>query len=418
MFFWPMGIVLLLRKLNIIPAFKQSGTTRGVSVVQKRFDRYKTITEGRDSMPIEYIASAAGVAYDTALRELRQMLVQGKFGNEAYINYRTKTLILRSSGTQSARNPKEAARGQPGAQPKGRPVEKPENLPKIGAGGVALSVIGMLLIGLSGLLGLTGLAAFFGTGLSLGTAWTILTSLFCFIGGISALAVRGRMKKRVRRYAKYLAIVGNRKIIKLSMLAGAAGVPESVAVRDIEGMIEKELFSKSAYVDMGLGCLILSPEARPEYKEPEPEQPPENQYAAILREIRQLDENILDSSVSARIVQIEKITAKIFRIVEEKPEKLPQIKSFMSYYLPTTLKLLRSYATFEKQGIQGENIDTARRDIERILDTLTKGFAQQLDQLFSSDVLDISSDIDVLESMMKKDGLSDDDSGFQSMGSC
>ena len=94
---------------------------------------------------------------------------------------------------------------------------------------------------------------------------------------------------------------------------------------------------------------------------------------------------------------------------DEKPEKKSEIKSFMSYYLPTTLKLLRSYSTFERQGVGGENIDSAKKDIERILDTLVVGFTQQLDQLFKTDVLDISSDIEVLEQMMKKDGLSEAD---------
>ena len=114
---------------------------------------------------------------------------------------------------------------------------------------------------------------------------------------------------------------------------------------------------------------------------------------------------IADPSVSARVNKIEEITAKIFRIVEDKPEKLPQIKSFMSYYLPTTLKLLRSYVTLERQGVGGENIDAAKKNIEGVLDNLVKGFSQQLDLLFKSDYLDISTDIEVLEAMMAKDGL-------------
>ncbi len=413
--FWPMGIVLLLRKLNIIPAFRQNSSARSVGAVQKRFDRYESIVKDKDSMAIEHIASAAGVSYDTALKELRQMLAQGKFGTEAYINYRTKTLVFKSLGTEPTQSTPQSAKRASGTRMKNREVNKKSKT--LSSGEVALGVIGFLLIALSGIFGLISLASFFDTGLSLGTVWMVLTSLFCFLGGISGFGVRSRIKKRTRRFSKYLAVAGDKNLVELSVLARTAGVSESVAVRDIETMIERGLFSKSAYVDIGLGSLILSPDARPEYKNPEPEQPPENQYAAILREIRQLDENILNPSVSARIVQIEEITAKIFKTVEEKPEKLPQIKSFMSYYLPTTLKLLRSYSTFEKQGIDGENIAAARRDIERILDALSKGFAQQLDQLFSSDMLDISSDIDVLESMMKKDGLTGDDSGFQTMGS-
>ena len=113
---------------------------------------------------------------------------------------------------------------------------------------------------------------------------------------------------------------------------------------------------------------------------------------------------------------VENATARIFNAVREKPEKEPQIKSFMSYYLPTTLKLLRSYADFEQSGADGENIRAAKAEIERILDTLVDGFKKQLDKLYESDAMDISSDIDVLESMLRRDGLAGDGSAFQKKG--
>ncbi|MPN64291.1 hypothetical protein SDC9_212062 [bioreactor metagenome] len=79
----------------------------------------------------------------------------------------------------------------------------------------------------------------------------------------------------------------------------------------------------------------------------------------------------------------------------------------MSYYLPTTLKIITAYEQFEEQGVRGENLLAAMRDIENILDHLFSGFERQLDLLFENDVLDISSDISVLESMLAKDGLTD-----------
>ena len=109
---------------------------------------------------------------------------------------------------------------------------------------------------------------------------------------------------------------------------------------------------------------------------------------------------------------MEDLTSRIFQAVQEKPEKEPQIKSFMSYYLPTTLKLLRSYADFEKSGASGDNISSAKAEIERILDTLVDGFRKQLDKLYESEAMDISSDIDVLETMLRRDGLTGDGSAF------
>ncbi|MGX8699536.1 MAG: 5-bromo-4-chloroindolyl phosphate hydrolysis family protein, partial [bacterium] len=163
----------------------------------------------------------------------------------------------------------------------------------------------------------------------------------------------------------------------------------------------------------GADLLILKPGSVPE-KEAEPEVPEddEDRYKSILREIRQVNDEIPDPVLSAKIDEMETLTGSIFKAVQEKPEKLPQIKSFMSYYLPTALKLLHSYAEFDSAGAQGQNVDAAKADIERILDMLVEGFRKQLDKLYEADAMDISTDIDVLESMLKKDGLSPDGSGF------
>ena len=117
--------------------------------------------------------------------------------------------------------------------------------------------------------------------------------------------------------------------------------------------------------------------------------------------------------ISQKVDKIEELTAKIFKIVDESPDKRPRIDRFLSYYLPTTTKLLRAYSTFEKQGIKGENISKAKEKIARTLDTLISGFELQLDQLFEADVMDIAAEINVLENLMKQDGLSAEKRDFQ-----
>ena len=42
------------------------------------------------------------------------------------------------------------------------------------------------------------------------------------------------------------------------------------------------------------------------------------------------------------------------------------------------------------------------------MDQVVAGFEKQLDRLFQDDAMDITSDVQVLENMLKKDGLSDD----------
>lgn len=124
-----------------------------------------------------------------------------------------------------------------------------------------------------------------------------------------------------------------------------------------------------------------------------------------IAELKRLDENIADPGISADIVRLEQVSQKIFEHVREHPEKLPQIRKFMDYYLPTTLKLLNAYDRAAGTGVSGENIDTLLRKVEGMMRTIVSAFEKQLDSLFGSDSLDISADITVLENMMAMEGL-------------
>lgn len=131
----------------------------------------------------------------------------------------------------------------------------------------------------------------------------------------------------------------------------------------------------------------------------------EDDYEQKLREIRRLNDEIDDEPVSARIDRIEELTRSIFAVVRQKPERADEVRRFMNYYLPATFKLLESYALMEKQSYQGENIVASRKKIEDILDTLISAFEQQQDRLFRAEAMDVEADIQVLETMMAKDGL-------------
>ena len=111
----------------------------------------------------------------------------------------------------------------------------------------------------------------------------------------------------------------------------------------------------------------------------------------------------------ADIDRLEDLSAKIFAQVKADPKKLPQIRKFMDYYLPTTLKLLNAYDRMGAQGVNGENIDNTMQRVESMMSTIVAAFEKQLDMLFGSEAMDISTDITVLENMMKREGLSEDD---------
>ena len=151
------------------------------------------------------------------------------------------------------------------------------------------------------------------------------------------------------------------------------------------------------------------PEPQPE-PEPEEKLPPELQSVIYqgkraIAEIRRLNDEIPDERISAQIDLIERLTAQIFDCVRKNPKKLSQIRQFLNYYLPTTIKLMEQYVTLQNQSLKTENITEGMQKIEDLLDKVIIAFQRQLDALFEADVVDITADIRVMEQMMASEGL-------------
>ena len=124
-----------------------------------------------------------------------------------------------------------------------------------------------------------------------------------------------------------------------------------------------------------------------------------------VSEMRRLNDSIKDAKISAQITHLEVTTGKIIDAVVEKPSKLPQIRRFMNYYLPTTLKLLNAYDRMDSTGVSGANIDGTKSKIEDMLDSVCVVFSRQLDALYGEEALDISADIKVMEQMLQQEGI-------------
>ena len=133
------------------------------------------------------------------------------------------------------------------------------------------------------------------------------------------------------------------------------------------------------------------------------------QGAQSVAEIQSLNDEIPDFKLSAQIKQIEILTEKIFAYVSEHPQDVRQIRQFLNYYLPTTIKLLKQYVVLQDQGMRMGNIDDGMKKIEDMLDKIIVAFQRQLDSLFESSVVDITADIQVMEQMMQSEGLTGKD---------
>lgn len=125
-----------------------------------------------------------------------------------------------------------------------------------------------------------------------------------------------------------------------------------------------------------------------------------------LAEMGRLYASIKDTNVRIKINEIMRITDKITQDAIDDPSDIPQIKKFLNYYLPTTIKLLNAYDRMSAQGIEGENLDKSMKNIDEMLDTVIEAYKKRLDSLFANQALDIETDIEVMNSMLAREGLS------------
>ena len=303
--------------------------------------------------------------------------------------------------------------GVPGSQ---TPPQQRRRTPPMGQAklnrGKGMTIAGAIIAGVFGLSCLTILPEFLAWR-QMGTLFGALLPCMGFtLAGLVTMYAGIQRSKKSKRFRKYLALIGKRRDIPVATLAQAMPVSVATACDDLQDMLDDGIIP-TGYLDMGSGRLILSDEGIADTPEPEPEPEPDGEDTpqeeaadAILAEIQAVNDAIADPVMSEKIDRIGAITGKIFAYQQKNPGKDTQLRSFLSYYLPTTLRILKAYAQMEAQGIEGENIHAAKERIEGMMDKVVEGLEKQLDRLFENDAMDITTDVEVLERMLEKDGLS------------
>ena len=237
-----------------------------------------------------------------------------------------------------------------------------------------------------------------------------------FLTGIGGgLFAWGRFKHRQsKRLRRMLTMIGKQTVIDIRQLADAMGSSYAKTCDDIQELIDGGYLGENAYINMATGQLFLDTDGFQSVEKKKPSQEEAtDQDAKLLAEIRQLDDDIDDEEMSRKIDRIGEITGRILDYQRRNPAKAPELRQFLNYYLPTTLRLLKTYAQLDAQGVDGENINASKQRIEGMMDKVVEGFEKQLDQLFQTDAMDIATDVEVLERMLEKDGLG---SGGMTMG--
>ena len=239
-----------------------------------------------------------------------------------------------------------------------------------------------------------------------------------------------RLAGRVRRYKRYVAMVKEKLYCSVDDMAQKTGKSERFVVRDLKRMIQLGMF-KQAHLDQKETCLIASDEMYERYmltqrdyeeqqKKLESEKLADEQKkqererlgeaAEVIEEgksyvrlIRQCNDEIPGEEMSDKLDRLENLVRKIFDRVEEEPELAPELRKMLSFYLPTTKKLLEAYRDLDGQP-DLSNVAQTRREIETAVDNINEAFEKFLDELFREKAWDIQSDISALHTILKQDG--------------
>ena len=259
-----------------------------------------------------------------------------------------------------------------------------------------------------------------------------LPSLLLFLNGVKTLKERLIFKN----YQKVLAVSDSKSFAKIEDLMHETGESKKITLKRLKKMIRKRWF-KEGHIDKNETTFISTNETYALYQKTQSEFEERQRIAQelggyktenvkdsannqevkevlsqgkkYLAQISHLNDRIPGIEVSNKIFKIEDLTGRILRRVEEHPSSANDIKQLMKYYLPMTIKLLTAYAEMDEQQVQTDNIAKSKQEIENVLDSLNDAFNKLLDDLYKDTAWDISSDVSVLNAMLKREGLKDND---------
>lgn len=297
--------------------------------------------------------------------------------------------------------------------------------------GILFTILGIALVGMFGVTAATlGVAGIFIDAV----ANKMQRGMFVFIAAIAASGALGiygnTLRKKVNRFRSYVRTLNGKTYVKIEELAKGVRKSPKFVKRDLKKMIKNRMFLEG-HLDEEGNYLITSDESYEQYmqtkkaSEIQEREMQEKEQAeqklrgtlseevqevikegeAYLEEIRSCNEAIPGVKISNKMYHLENVILRIFKRVEQHPELISDLHKFMDYYLPTTVKLLKAYEELDKQPVEGENIKTAKQEIENTLDTINEAFENLLDSFFRNTAWDVSTDISVLKTMLAQEGL-------------
>ena len=128
-----------------------------------------------------------------------------------------------------------------------------------------------------------------------------------------------------------------------------------------------------------------------------------------LEKLRQANAAIDHPEISRNLDRMTVAGEQIFKELGRDPRKYSMVRRFMSYYLPTSEKLMEQYQLLMNTDTKGEKIQSSMKQVESSLGMIADAFEKCADNLFADSEMDIDTDIQVMKTMLSGDELITDE---------
>ena len=99
---------------------------------------------------------------------------------------------------------------------------------------------------------------------------------------------------------------------------------------------------------------------------------------------------------------------KIVDAVNKNPQKLKNVRNFLNYYLPITIKILERYDEIENQKLTTKESKKFMSSVEEMIAKIKVAFEEQLTNVYQTEMVDTNAELKVFETMLKSDGFLDE----------
>lgn len=257
----------------------------------------------------------------------------------------------------------------------------------------------------------------------LGIIGIIISSLLIIFNISLIVKLISSLKFNIR-FASYCEVLEIKRLVFIDDLTSYSKLSESTVIKDLKKSIKHKLipqghFSREENVFMVSDNIynryLEKPAVYDRYFQKQlDERMRTESRTKRLNEIMELGEQyikklndfkvlIKDKAIAKKVEKLVNIVTMVFREIDVNPSHAQTLGVFLNYYLPTTEKLLDTYVSITEDKSSEQHLIATKKEIEEALNTIIISYDGVLAKLYEQYEMDISSEIDALEIVMKKE---------------